>query len=100
MSLIKEITNWKWLIDLLLVLGFIYFIAVPQTLGSDCNFADANCGEDSYCSLDGTCEKFPFKEIVSESHKFKTKHTLFIPMVISVALISLSVWYRKNDKKL
>ena len=99
MGLINETIGFKWLIDLLLFIGFVYFVAFPQTFGGECSFKDPDCGYDSYCGIDNKCHKFPYKEIIEEKQQSERKQPILISLLIGLALISGSYWYRKNEKK-
>lgn len=86
-------------IDLIILLTFVYFGFYSQTMGDQCDFRNPYCGEDSYCGLDNKCHQFPFNIVVEEEQSFEKENILLIPFLISIAIIGGAYYYKKNDQK-
>jgi len=100
MGTIRQISKYKWLVNIFLYLGTLYFLIYPQVLGGDCNINNPDCGIDSYCGIDNKCYNFPFdEELVEEREKTESEHPIFFPIVLSFILIGGAFLYKKHDQK-
>ncbi|MBS3175716.1 hypothetical protein J4457_00590 [Candidatus Woesearchaeota archaeon] len=96
---IKTIIKVDKFIDLILVLGLVFYAFYSQTGGAECNAGRPDCGGDGYCGLDLKCHKFPIKEVLEEKSIQESKQAILFPFTISVALVIGAYFYRKHDKK-
>jgi hypothetical protein len=100
MGFIKEIVQFKIVMDIILFVLLILFVIFPQVWGGECNFNNPNCDYDAYCGIDNQCHKFMYKDnILEEKKQTERSQPIFIPMLISVALVTGAYWYKENDKK-
>jgi len=97
MGFISESIKIKWIIDILILIGVAYFIAIPQTIGGECNFLKPNCDAESYCGIDNTCHKFPYQDVIEQKTTTQAKSTIVVPALISLGIITLAIWYKRND---
>jgi len=99
MGVIKDVASLGRIIDFIILMGYVYLIIFSQTLGTECNFQDSSCGEDSYCGLDNQCHQFSFHEKLKTEDISDEQQPIFFPLLISTIMIITAIIYRKNDKK-
>jgi len=97
MGFISESIKIKWIVDILILIGVAYFIAIPQTIGGECNFLNPHCDAESYCGIDNTCHKFPYQDVIEQKTITQNRSTILIPALISLGIIASAIWYKRRE---